>query len=372
MSHDDSKHIIILFSGQSPDQLISFPPHFPIYSIPHPKGENNTTLCIYWNHIYYELQSKLLHKYASWFIGQRVSSSNHIYLASKMDIRFLLLPYFEKAGENQKYSPLDQIITQPMKNDISRIPLESIQTSKLSSICDINDKYGEDMIFYRYNPEKTLTWLMKKVQKLIHTIVVQNQKKLQRLQPTFVQSFNINRDENHPTVSGDEGKETEEDVKLALELVCDQLSDNLATQLITKFGMKSSDIGNKPTTTLSNKRKADWEIALEQELDAAKYNNTSKPSSTNISNTNNVETKKPSTVTAAATTTTTTPNTTTTTTTSKPVDTSATTTNSFSYNGNSVAKTDTKPASSSVKKTVKANESAAKGSKSMLNFFTKK
>jgi hypothetical protein len=57
--------------------------------------------------------------------------------------------------------------------------------------------------------------------------------------------------------------ETEDDIKVALELVCDQLTDSLAQLLLTKFGYAANEVGMKPPTASNNKRKADWEIQLE-------------------------------------------------------------------------------------------------------------
>lgn len=58
-------------------------------------------------------------------------------------------------------------------------------------------------------------------------------------------------------------KETEEDIKLAIEIVCDQLTDSLAQELMAKFGYATAEIGAKPVNSTNNKRKADWEIQLE-------------------------------------------------------------------------------------------------------------
>jgi hypothetical protein len=71
-----------------------------------------------------ELQVVEPNTHGSWFINQRISSDGKFYLVSKIDPRFLCLPYLEKSGT--KYSPLDQIITRTEGCD--RIPIEKALT----------------------------------------------------------------------------------------------------------------------------------------------------------------------------------------------------------------------------------------------------
>eukprot|EP00624_Nannochloropsis_granulata_P004382 evm.model.NODE_31844_length_35418_cov_26.680502.11 len=39
-------------------------------------------------------------------------------------------------------------------------------------MCDVNDQLGDDMILYRLNPEKVLTWLASKVERTKRALVM--------------------------------------------------------------------------------------------------------------------------------------------------------------------------------------------------------
>ncbi len=158
---------------------------YNIISLPHCSKHNEATLCLRHNGEYLELQGATISKYGSFLIHNRVSSSNQIFLASKFDPRFSLLPLFYMARE--KYSPLPQIlITMSEENamfssgapslfdDIMKDP----KRFKLDDLCDINDKHG-DMIFYRYSSEKVLSWLRNKVERVAKVISHKRSKKEQ-------------------------------------------------------------------------------------------------------------------------------------------------------------------------------------------------
>ena len=74
-----------------------------------------------------------------------------------------------------KFSPLNQIVT--TSDETSRIPLEACKNWKMEEICDINDSFGDDIIFYRYNEEKTIKWLKNKVNKTGITLANQRCKR---------------------------------------------------------------------------------------------------------------------------------------------------------------------------------------------------
>ena len=161
---------------------------------PHPKSifnnkvesSNISILFMEINGNIYEFQSVEPRKFGCWFINQRISSSNTFHIASKVDIRFLVLPFFENSSG--KYSPLDQIVTQ--HEGFTKLPLEHAKTWSLDDICDINDKFGDDMILYKYNEEKVINWLNKKVNKTARTLVKQKIGKASNNSTTFVKQFN--------------------------------------------------------------------------------------------------------------------------------------------------------------------------------------
>lgn len=88
----------------------------------HPKGQPIVYILL--GEDICELQVVEPNVHGSWFINQRISSDGKFYLVSRIDPRFLCLPYLEKSGS--KYCPLDQIITRTEGCD--RIPIEKATT----------------------------------------------------------------------------------------------------------------------------------------------------------------------------------------------------------------------------------------------------
>jgi ribonuclease H2 subunit B len=95
-------------------------PYLPLVSYMHPKG--SPVLYLNLGDTIYELQMvQPKGRYASWFIDDRVSSDENFYIASKIDPKFLLLPYLEKNAK--KFSPIDQLLT--FENDCHRLPVKN-------------------------------------------------------------------------------------------------------------------------------------------------------------------------------------------------------------------------------------------------------
>ena len=61
--------------------------------------------------------------------------------------------------------PFDQLFISQTAPESKRIA--RCKNLDLKHICDVNDDYGPDSIFYRYNEEKTLSWLKAKVGNLV-------------------------------------------------------------------------------------------------------------------------------------------------------------------------------------------------------------
>lgn len=259
------KHVLLMMPGSSSsaDKNIH---EIRLLQVPHPR-QDVTIICAdpvstKDSSHFLELQSAQLGgKYGSWFINQRVVSSQSIYLATRMDPRFLLLPYLEQGGS--RFSPIEQIIhsvdqQQQSSGRTAKIPLEKINAWKMEEMSDINDKLGDDMRLYRHNPGKVIEWLRNKVNKVADVLARQRVEKQQSLNKasTFVLGG------VHPAESCESLKSapTREEIKLAVEIVCDCVSESNASSLIDSFGFNTSEIGAKSQTL---KRKSDWEIALE-------------------------------------------------------------------------------------------------------------
>jgi ribonuclease H2 subunit B len=159
---------------------------FSIASLPHPRDGPSLFLLHAGN--IYEYQKATPRKLGCFFIDQRISSSPTICVATCVDPRFLVLPFLE-ANAKGRYSPLDQIITHV--EGTQRIPLENISKWKMHECCDVNDKFGDDMILYRYNEEKTVQWLRSK---LMRAAAVLRTKRMQRSKTenkASVDTFNL-------------------------------------------------------------------------------------------------------------------------------------------------------------------------------------
>lgn len=164
-------------------------------AFPHPRGYGMMIIDL--EDQFYELQSTQPRKYSSWFINQRVSSSQTVYMANIFDPRFLCLPFLEKAGA--KYSPLDQIIL--MDEKYARFPFQRVNSWKMQDICDVNDKLGDDMILYRYNESKVIEWLKQKVGRTSAAFMKQRMAKMQNT--TFASGFNASKQSTGATTAAD-------------------------------------------------------------------------------------------------------------------------------------------------------------------------
>lgn len=225
----------------------------------------------------FELQSVLPKKHGSWFVNQKVSSNPSFYMASKIDPLFLCLPYFETRTQ---FSPLDQIIiSSDETSTCARIPLNNSANWKLENIADVKD-LGDDLILYRYSELKTIAWLTNKVKRAARHLMSLRKARTTVQNTAFVGSFNMSAqsrasagDSSSAMVVGDEAQKIEEpeseDIRGALQVVTEYLTDNMSGQLITSFGLTMSDIAASKSQT--QKRKADWELELEIEKEAANY-----------------------------------------------------------------------------------------------------
>jgi ribonuclease H2 subunit B len=136
----------------------------------HPRTRRMTPF-MFLNNVVYEMQTcypQLGEErgYASWFVGQSVVGDGALVLVTPIDPLFLALPILVASGTQMR--PLDQLLLSPSEAPETR-RLIKCKHLQLKYVCDINDKYGPDSIFYRYNEAKTLTWLRAKVDRLCST-----------------------------------------------------------------------------------------------------------------------------------------------------------------------------------------------------------
>lgn len=178
---NDTKDMILFFQNDVRPSAHTL----SLLHLPHPKG-GLTTYTTY-NFKFYELNVVQPRRHASWFIDQNVSSEKGFYFATEIDIRLLLLPFFERSGT--KFSPLDQIVYLESSGD--GIPLESFKSWKMEQVFDVNDKLGEDMILFRYNEVKAVVWLVEKVKRCAAALSQICRTRQNKENASFVKGFNV-------------------------------------------------------------------------------------------------------------------------------------------------------------------------------------
>jgi len=185
---------------------------------------------------------------------------------------------------------LNQIIT--TADETSRLPLEACKNWKMEEICDINDTFGDDIIFYRYNEEKTMNWLKNKVNKTSIILASQRCKRSAARNTSFASQFNSSAQatssKNENDISLSNAEVTADDTKVALQLVCDYLSDVASGKLVNSFGYNLDDLKHETKESQPEKRKAEWEIDLEVEKETSGFMTAqpkiNRPSTDNSSN----------------------------------------------------------------------------------------
>ena len=95
----------------------------------------------------------------SWFIDDNVKSDGKMHLSTPIDPIFLVLPYLRKS---QQVQPLDQCLWDEDFPETAR--LAQCQNLKLTLIAD--RKGDESLQAFKFNEEKTLIWLQKKVERV--------------------------------------------------------------------------------------------------------------------------------------------------------------------------------------------------------------
>ncbi|XP_022536228.2 ribonuclease H2 subunit B isoform X1 [Astyanax mexicanus] len=104
-------------------------------------------------------------EYRSWFIGQMVQRDGRLLYVTPVDPVFLVLPYLQSGEVEGKFQPLQQVVMDEDYPACTRL-LKCEQA--LESVHHVADeKEVSSQKFHRYNQEKTLEWLKKKVENTV-------------------------------------------------------------------------------------------------------------------------------------------------------------------------------------------------------------
>ncbi|KAJ8971066.1 hypothetical protein NQ314_000898, partial [Rhamnusium bicolor] len=106
----------------------------------------------------------------SWFIDESVKSDGKMHLSTPIDPIFLVLPYLRKYCSSQAI-PLDQLLRDEEFPETERL----LKSSGLKYLNMISDRKGdEELNAFKYNEEKTLSWLKKKTERVAEILKQKN------------------------------------------------------------------------------------------------------------------------------------------------------------------------------------------------------
>ncbi|XP_053695228.1 ribonuclease H2 subunit B [Sabethes cyaneus] len=103
----------------------------------------------------------------SWFVDESVHSNGKIYLPTRMDPLFLVIPYLVKHCQN-KAVPLEHILIDDDFPHTVKIVDSFLHEKQLALIADV--KKAGNILAYKYNESKILDWLMQKCIRVKQTL----------------------------------------------------------------------------------------------------------------------------------------------------------------------------------------------------------
>lgn len=106
--------------------------------------------------------------FRSWFIGQTVQRDGRLLYLTPMDPLFLLLPYISSVGKEGKFQSVKQMVMDEDYPGCSRLLQCKQGLDSLHHVAD--EKEVNDQKYHKYNLEKTLEWLKKKVQRTVNAL----------------------------------------------------------------------------------------------------------------------------------------------------------------------------------------------------------
>ncbi|TDH06766.1 hypothetical protein EPR50_G00116310 [Perca flavescens] len=101
----------------------------------------------------------------SWFVGQTVQRDGRLLFLTPMDPLYLILPYLMTSGKEGKFQPVDQVVMDEEFPACSRLLSLTRSLAFLHHIAE--EKEVGKLKFHRYNQEKTMNWLKKKVERTV-------------------------------------------------------------------------------------------------------------------------------------------------------------------------------------------------------------
>ncbi|XP_075419600.1 ribonuclease H2 subunit B isoform X1 [Tenrec ecaudatus] len=157
----------------------------------------------------------------SWFINQSVQSEGHLHFATPVDPLFLVLHYLIKADKEGKFQPLDQVVVDDIfPNCILLLKLPELEKS-LHHVTE--EKEISSRKYYKYNKEKTLKWLEKKVMHTSAALKTHNINVGARVQSAYFSGDQVSSDKEEDYIRYAHG--------LISDYIPKELSDDLSKYL---------------------------------------------------------------------------------------------------------------------------------------------
>ncbi|ORX48492.1 hypothetical protein DM01DRAFT_1115994 [Hesseltinella vesiculosa] len=137
-------------------------------SLPCPRtGQLITFLYDNEDHSIYELSKVDYKKRSCWLIGSQVYIDGSLYFMTRIDPLFICLGLLHRASVQAMFQPMDDLfLLEPVASVSDTQCLIQSTSEQLAHLCDTQEITPGGPLAYRYNDEKALTWLIKKVDQL--------------------------------------------------------------------------------------------------------------------------------------------------------------------------------------------------------------
>ncbi|XP_033760100.1 ribonuclease H2 subunit B-like isoform X2 [Pecten maximus] len=188
----------------------------------HPKSDKGALFVFSHNERDIHEVTSFKEEFRSWFIGNQVQSDGSLILTAIVDPVFLVLPYLIKAEKTGKFMTIDQIVTDDDFPECHHL----YKTAGMSELYQVSDMKGDDDLrVYRFNKERTLSWLQGKIDKLADVLSSKN------ICVSGAQSSSFIRSKRFSTATTDDYR------RFAHGMVCDYLSVELGQELLVHLGL---------------------------------------------------------------------------------------------------------------------------------------
>uniref|UniRef100_A0A1Q3EWZ3 Ribonuclease H2 subunit B n=1 Tax=Culex tarsalis TaxID=7177 RepID=A0A1Q3EWZ3_CULTA len=170
----------------------------------------------------------------SWFINDTVCSNGKIFVPTRVDPLFLVIPYLAKSCTG-KAVPLDQILVDDQFPHTTKlVSVLSAGAPQLSLIAD--EKKAGDIRAYKFNEEKVMDWLKRKCTRLEKALGAERK---------FARSHNFIKEEKENEVD-----QKGEMMHYSHGIISDYLSLELSKKLATAVGLPEEKVANKRKSTV--------------------------------------------------------------------------------------------------------------------------